>query len=77
MMTGDTPELPKELFLTGRQRQIVKLLAEDFSAKEIGHLLNISSKTVEFHKERIRTTLGVKGLAGIVRFAIRTGLIEP
>ena len=63
--------------LTKRQREIIALIAEDLTAKEIGDRMGISPKTVEFHRNLIRQRLGVVGTAGIVRYAIRTGLIQP
>ena len=63
--------------LTPRQMQIVRLIAEDLTAEKIGERLGISPKTVEFHQDLIRKQLDVAGMAGIVRYAIRTGLIEP
>lgn len=63
--------------LTQRQKQIVTLMAEDLTSKEIGFRLEISAKTVEFHKDHIKRRLEVKGSAGIVRYAIRAGLIKP
>jgi DNA-binding CsgD family transcriptional regulator len=60
-----------------RQQQIVKLIADDLTAKEIGTRLGISPKTVEFHRVLIKKQLEVTGTAGIVRYAIRTGLIDP
>lgn len=63
--------------LTPRQREIVILIAQDFTAKEIADRLDISPKTAEFHRQRIKEVLAVTGTAGIVRWAIRNGLIEP
>ena len=63
--------------LTQRQTQIVVLIAEDLTAKEIGRRVGISPKTVELHRDLIRKQLGVAGTAGIVRYAIKSGLIEP
>ena len=63
--------------LTPRLKEIVTLIAEDLTAQEIGERLGISPKTVEFHRTLIRQRLGVKGSAGIVRYAIRTGLVQP
>ena len=71
-----TPISPDGL-LSPRQKQIVTLIAEDLTAKEIGDRMGISPKTVEFHKDLIRQRLSVTGTAGIVRYAIRTGLIQP
>jgi DNA-binding NarL/FixJ family response regulator len=61
--------------LTGRQREILQLLAEGKSAKEIATVLNISSRTVEFHKYRIMKDLGLKSAAELVHYAVRHGII--
>ena len=63
--------------LTPRQKQIAMLIAEDLTAKEIGDRLEISAKTVEFHRDLIKKRLGGVGTAGIVRYAIKAGLIAP
>jgi DNA-binding NarL/FixJ family response regulator len=60
--------------LTPRQREILQLLAEGKSAKEIAHLLELSAKTVEAHRAQIMERLDIHDLAGLVRYAIRTGL---
>jgi DNA-binding NarL/FixJ family response regulator len=61
--------------LTERQREILQLLAEGKSAKEIAAVLNISSRTVEFHKYRIMKDLGLKSAAELVHYAVRHGII--
>jgi DNA-binding CsgD family transcriptional regulator len=63
--------------LTERQKQILKLVAKDLTAKEIGEKLGISHKTVELHKQNLRKKLGTPGTAGLILLAIRNGLIEP
>lgn len=63
--------------LTQRQREILKLIAQGVHAKEIGHRLKISAKTVDAHRAQIMQRLGIRDLAGLVRFAIRAGLIAP
>jgi DNA-binding CsgD family transcriptional regulator len=63
--------------LTPRQKQIVMLIAEDLTAKQIAERLGISPKTVEFHRDLIKQHLKVVGTAGIVRHAIKAGLIQP
>jgi len=63
--------------LTARQREILQLVAEGRSSKEIGGLLNLSTKTVEAHRGQIMERLGVHDVTGLVRFAIRVGLISP
>ncbi|MEN2984810.1 MAG: response regulator transcription factor [Dictyoglomaceae bacterium] len=62
--------------LTARQKEILKLLAEGYSTKEISHKLGISIKTVETHKSQIMEKLNIYDLAGLVKFAIKHGLIK-
>jgi len=61
--------------LTSRQREILQLIAEGRSTKEIAFTLNISAKTVETHRAQIMERLDVRDVPGLVRFAIRAGLI--
>jgi len=61
--------------LTPRQREILQLLAEGKSAKEIATVLSISSRTVEFHKYRIMKDLDIKSAAELVHYAVRHGII--
>ena len=63
--------------LTVRQREILQLFAEGRSAKEIASSLDISARTVEFHKYRIMELLRVKTNAELVQQAIKLGLIAP
>jgi DNA-binding NarL/FixJ family response regulator len=70
--TGQRDELTS---LTPRQREILQLLAEGHSAKEIATMLNISSRTVEFHKYRIMKDLGIKSAAELVHYAVRHGIV--
>ena len=62
--------------LSHRQQQILKMVAEDLTSKEIGERMGVSTKTIEFHRVNIKERLGVRGIAGMVRYAIRTGLLE-
>jgi DNA-binding NarL/FixJ family response regulator len=61
--------------LSPRQREVLQLVAEGRTAKEIGVLLSISVKTVEFHKSRIMKELGVRSVADVTRYALRRGLV--
>ena len=63
--------------LTTRQREILQLVAEGKSSKEIAALLDLSVKTVESHRGQIMDRLGVHDLTGLVRFAVRVGLVSP
>jgi DNA-binding NarL/FixJ family response regulator len=63
--------------LTPRQREILQLAAEGHSSKEIAERLAISYRTVEAHRAQLMERLGVHDLPGLVRFAMRVGLIRP
>ena len=63
--------------LTPRQREILQLVAEGNTSKEIAERLGLSFKTVEAHRAQIMERLGVRDLAGLVRFAVRVGLVAP
>jgi DNA-binding NarL/FixJ family response regulator len=62
--------------LTPRQREVLQLLAEGRSAKEIAAQLSISARTVEFHKYQMMETLGIHTNAELIHFAIKNGLVE-
>lgn len=63
--------------LTLREREVLQLIAEGKSTKEIAELLKISFNTVESHRSRIMGKLGIHERAGLVRYAIRRGLVQP
>lgn len=73
---GDPEDAPR-LRLTHRERQIVQLLAEGKSNKEVANSLDIAVKTVETHRGRIMTKLGFKSLGELVRYAVRNRIVEP
>ena len=62
--------------LTLRQREILQLLTEGLTAKEIAAKVDISPRTVEFHKYQMMEVIGVKNSAELVRFAVRHGITE-
>jgi len=62
--------------LTPRQREILQLIAERHSTKDIAGILNISIKTVETHRAQLMDRLGIHDVPGLVRFAIRAGLVS-
>lgn len=62
--------------LTARERQVLQLIAEEKTTKEVATLLGISVKTAESHRMRLMRKLNVHATAGLVRYAIRRGLIE-
>jgi DNA-binding NarL/FixJ family response regulator len=63
--------------LTSRQREVLKRIAEGRSTKEIAYELNLSVKTVETHRAQIMERLGIRDVAGLVRYAMRAGLVPP
>jgi DNA-binding NarL/FixJ family response regulator len=62
--------------LTRRQREVLQLVAKGLQAKEIAATLNVSSKTVEFHKYRITDALGPRTVAELTRYAVKHGIVE-
>ncbi|MET7550250.1 response regulator transcription factor [Streptomyces sp. NPDC005479] len=68
--------LPRKL-ITEREEEILKLVAEGRSSKEIAELLVISVKTVDRHRANLLQKLGMRDRVELTRYAIRTGLIEP
>jgi DNA-binding NarL/FixJ family response regulator len=62
--------------LTVREREIVQLLAEGNSNKEIAAVLHISARTVENHRAKIMDKLSLRSLGALVRYAIRNGIVE-
>ena len=79
--TGGTINLPKapsaSCPLTEREREIVTCVANGLSSKEIATKLCISVKTVETHRANIMEKIDIKNLAELVRYAVKTGLVQP
>lgn len=73
MRRGDSGEVK----LTTRQAEVLQLIAEGRSAKEIGGVLNLSPRTVESHKYALMEQIGVQSTAELVQFAVKRGLIKP
>jgi len=63
--------------LTAREQEVVKLIAEGHSSRQIADALVISEKTVERHRANILEKLGMHDRVELTRYAIRTGLVEP
>lgn len=63
--------------LTPRQREVLRMIARGRTTKEIAFELNLSVKTVETHRAQIMERLAIRDVAGLVRYAMRTGLIAP
>jgi DNA-binding NarL/FixJ family response regulator len=66
---------PREL--SERQREVLQMLAEGRSMKEIAYLLSISLRTVRFHKYRVMEELGIRTNAELVQYAIKHSIISP
>jgi two-component system response regulator NreC len=63
--------------LSGREREVLQLVAEGKTTKQIAKLLGVSAKTAESHRTRIMAKLKIHQTAGLVRYAIRRGFIQP
>lgn len=63
--------------LTERQREILRLIAEGQNTKQIAELLGVSPKTVEYHRMKLMAGLNLHDIPGLVRFAVKAGLITP
>jgi DNA-binding NarL/FixJ family response regulator len=63
--------------LTPREQEVVKLIAEAHTNKEIAEILHLSEKTVESHRANVLQKLGMRDRVELVRYAIRHGLVEP
>lgn len=62
--------------LTNREIEILKLIANGYSNTQIGKLLEISHRTVDTHRTNIRNKLGVSNLAGMIKYALQSKLID-
>ena len=77
MLQPDQTEIRKSLTdLTPRQREVLQLVGEGKSTKDIAALLNVSVKTVEFHKARLMEQLDLHSTPALIRFAIAEGLVS-
>lgn len=63
--------------LTPRQREILQLIARGHNTKQIGSMLKISPKTVEYHRLKLMAALKLHDIPSLVRFALRVGLVPP
>jgi len=76
-LRNDASEASTTQTLSSREREIVQLLAEGNSNKDVARALNISVKTAETHRSNIMRKLGLGSLPELVRYAIRNNIIEP
>lgn len=73
---GHSAEPMSELQLTERETEILKLVSQGMTNKEIGDTLNISHRTVDTHRTNLMKKLDVTNVAGLIRFAFKNGLIQ-
>ena len=71
----DPSRAAASLHLSPREREVLQLIAEGKAAKEIAYVLNISPKTVAFHRENIKSKLGTHSTAELTKYAIEQGLV--
>ncbi|HRP32282.1 MAG TPA: response regulator transcription factor [Agriterribacter sp.] len=67
---------PAEVKLSEKEKQILKLMCDEKSTKEIADIVDLSPRTVEAIRDKLKTKTGVKSMAGLVMFAIKSGIIE-
>ena len=75
VIAGERPAVLKDKSLTMRQREVLQLVAEGMTVKEIALTLNLSPKTVEFHKSQIMTQLDLHTTAELTKYALLHGLL--
>ncbi len=64
-------------FLSSRENEVLQLVAEGKTTKEIAQLLNLSIKTVDSHREHIMEKLSIHNIAGLTKYAVREGITSP
>jgi DNA-binding NarL/FixJ family response regulator len=67
----------RDKILTARQREVVQLLAEGKSMKEVASVLNLTTRTVAFHKYRVMKALNIKTQADLIRYALESRILIP
>ncbi len=65
------------LDLSRREQQVLALIAEGYATKQVAHMLKITFKTAVHHRTRLMQKLDIHEVAGLTRFAIRSGLVQP
>jgi DNA-binding NarL/FixJ family response regulator len=74
---GTAIDSDSRIALTNRERQVIQLLAEGKSNKQVAYLLGISTRTAEGHRAEIMKKLKVGSLAELVRYAVRNSIVQP
>ena len=65
-----------EVYLTDKEITILKLMCDEKSTKEIADMVDLSPRTVEAIRDKLKTKTGVKSMAGLVMYAVKAGLVE-
>jgi len=73
---GSRDRAEQPAYITQRQREVLQLLAEGLSVKEIASMLEISARTVEYHKYQMIKDLGLKTVPDLVRYAVKYGIVS-
>ncbi|MEA2779916.1 MAG: hypothetical protein QOK29_1460 [Rhodospirillaceae bacterium] len=76
-LTGTSDRTSSLDHLTSRQREILQLIGEGKSSKQIAQLLGTTPKTIESHRAMLMERLGIRNVPGLVRYAVRYGLVSP
>jgi DNA-binding CsgD family transcriptional regulator len=75
MRRQDKELINESELLTGRQREVLQLLAEGKVMKEVGDILHMTSRTVAYHKYRMMDVLGAKSSAELIKYAVRNHMV--
>jgi DNA-binding NarL/FixJ family response regulator len=75
LLTTGPAQAPRDMMLTLRQREVLQLLAEGKTMKQVASLLGISTRTAESHKYEIMRHLGLQTTAELIRYAVRIKLV--
>lgn len=67
---------PAEVYLTDKEVTILKLMCEEKSTKEIADMVDLSPRTVEAIRDKLKTKTGVKSMAGLVMYAVKAGIVQ-
>jgi len=73
---GEPASLPAGDLLTSREREVIQLLAEGRTSKEVAVTLNLSVKTAETHRTNLMRKLGLHSVADLTRYAVRNGIVQ-
>lgn len=73
---ADSPPHPSQDILTTREREVIQLLAEGKTSKEVAVTLNLSVKTAETHRTNLMRKLGLHSVADLTRYAVRNGIVH-